>query len=56
MNIELHEGKWYANGYTIVGNVDEGYAVFEGEELEDGTIYCFESSSFEECLTWVYNS
>ncbi len=54
MNIELHDGNWFINGYFITG-CDEDYRVFVDNDGDENTPL-FASSNFEECLTWCYNS
>lgn len=55
MEIRLDCGNWYINGYVIEGDKDIGYSVYT-EESESGSMPLFDSESFEECLTWCYNS
>ena len=55
MEIRLDCGNWYINGYVIEGDKDIGYSVY-AEESESGNMPLFDSESFEECLTWCYNS
>ena len=52
MKISLDCGIWFANGYTISGDSDDGYFVYP-EGSED---CAYSSLNFEDCLTWVYNS
>ena len=53
MNIALNCGEWFLNGYIISGDYDRGYFVYpEGNYKEQ----VYSSMSFEDCLTWVYNS
>jgi len=55
MNIELDCGQWITgNGYSIAGNSDDGYTVWETDKGEDSdTLY---EGDFEHCLAWCYNS
>ena len=59
MEITLQNGRWYANGFVIVGNSDDGYYVYPKYnecEIEDGCDSAYLNEDFEKCLTWVYNS
>lgn len=55
MEIRLDFGNWYINGYVIEGDTEIGYEVYE-DCGENRDIPLYESESFEECLTWCYNS
>ena len=52
MELRLDCGNWYANGYIIEGNFESGYNVLN-EENED---IVYSDDSFENCLTWIWNS
>lgn len=55
MEICLEEGHWIMGEYSIAGNEDDGYTVWKTDDGEDSdTLY--ESKSFEECVTWCWNS
>ena len=55
MCIELRDGKFIIGDYSIVGNYDDGYTVFETVKGEDSdTLYSHRS--FEKCVVWCLNS
>lgn len=59
MGIKLINGNWNIDDkYIITGNIEDGYEVHtvsqygDAEEIEA----LYESKSFENCLTWCWNS
>ncbi len=55
MEIALDGAVWIVGEYSIAGNYDDGYTVWRTEDGEDSdTLYS--SLSFEDCLTWCWNS
>jgi hypothetical protein len=56
MNITLEMDNWIVNDeYFITTGVYE-YEVYSCETDEDEAKELFSSSSFEECLVWIWNS
>lgn len=56
MNVELEMGNWIVNDEYFITEEIGGYAVYNcGTDTEDAK-ELFKSESFEECLTWVWNS
>lgn len=51
MNIELKQGKFIIGDYSIVGNYDDGYTVYETAKGEDSDTL-FSHLSFEKCIVW----
>ena len=59
MEIRLEEGHWIMGEYTIAGDEEDGYVIWrtdDYDEVEDFAEALFESKSFEECVTWCWNS
>lgn len=54
-NIELNCGVWYIGNYCIVGNVEDGYSVYNNG-YEEETAETEYSGDFESCLVWCMNS
>lgn len=56
MNIRLEMDNWIINDEYIITNGVIGYEVYKSgtEDTEAEEVYS--SESFEECLTWVWNS
>ena len=56
MDIRLEMDDWIINDEYIITNGLNGYEVYKSgtEDVEAEEIYS--SESFEECLTWVWNS
>ena len=56
MNIELEMGNWVINNEYFITEGVYGYEVYScGTEDEEAT-ELYSSESFEECLTWIWNS
>lgn len=55
MEINMDCGIFFIGKYSIAGNYDDGYTVWETESGEDSeTLYC--DMSFEKCVVWCLNS
>ena len=56
MNVELEMGNWIVNDEYFITEEINGYAVYNcGTDTEDAK-ELFSSESFEECLTWIWNT
>ena len=59
MEIKLINGNWNIDDkYIITGNIEDGYEVHAVSQYGDAeeTEALYESKSFENCLTWCWNS
>lgn len=55
MEISLDCGQFRIGDYSVAGNYEDGYIVWETEKGEDSdTLY--EDISFEKCVVWCMNS
>lgn len=56
MRIKLEMGEWIIDDEYFITNGLNGYEVYTcgSEDSEAKEVYA--SESFEECLTWIYNS
>lgn len=56
MNIVLEMDSWIVNDEYFITEGVNGYEVFScGTDTEEAA-HQFSSESFEECLTWIWNS
>ena len=56
MNIVLEMGNWIVDDEYFITNSFYGYEVYKcGTEAEEAK-ELYSSESFEECLTWIWNS
>ena len=56
MRIELYDNIWIIDDEYFITNGLNGYEVYtSGTDTEEAK-EVYASESFEECLTWVYNS
>lgn len=56
MNIRLEMDNWIINDEYIITNGVIGYEVYKSETEDTEAEEVYSSESFEECLTWVWNS
>lgn len=56
MNVELVMNNWIINEEYFITEGVNGYEVYSCGTDEEEAKELFSSESFEECLTWVWNS
>lgn len=56
MNVVLEMDNWVINDEYFITEGVYGYDVFTCGSDEEETKELFSSESFEECLTWIWNS
>lgn len=56
MEIRLEMGNWVVNDEYFITETMYGYGVYNCGTDECEAECIFESESFEECLTWIWNS
>lgn len=56
MHIVLEMENWVINDEYFITNGISGYEVYKCGTDEEESKELFSSESFEECLTWVWNS
>jgi hypothetical protein len=56
MDIRLEMGNWVVNDEYFITEGLDGYEVYNCGTDEEDAKEQFSSSSFEECLTWIWNS
>ena len=56
MEIELVMGDWVCNDEYLITNGLYGYEVYIYGTEDADSKEVFTSESFEECLTWIWNS
>lgn len=56
MNVRLECGNWIINDEYLITEGVNGYEVYDYGVDEEEPNALFSSESFEECLTWIWNS
>ena len=56
MNIRLEMGDWIVNDEYFITEGVHGYEVYSCGTEEEEVKEQYLSESFEECLTWIWNS
>ena len=56
MRIKLEMGEWIIDDEYFITNGLNGYEVYTCGSKDSEAKEVYASESFEECLTWIYNS